>query len=82
MWSSGTIWMNEGKTGYDYQVKHYDEPSEDFGIDGGRISKLHIKRHGENWGNTLVSYERGWDRHCPDEYEIKAVYATLIEKYN
>ena len=80
MWSKGTIWTNEGKTGYDYWVKHYEEPSETYGIDGGRISKLSIRKHGTT--EWLVNYDRGWDLHCPDEYEVKAVYATLIKKYN
>ena len=82
MWSTGTIWMNDGKTGYDYQVKHYEEPSDVFGIEGGKVSKLHIKKREQCWGNAIVSYERGWDRPCPDNDEVKAVYATLIEKYN
>jgi hypothetical protein len=80
MWKQGTIWVADGRVGYDYWVKHYDEPSEDYGIDGGRISKLRIRRHGET--EDLVAYERGWDKHCPDEYEVKAVYAIILAKYN
>ena len=37
MWKEGTILIS-GK-GYRYWVKHYEEGSQ-FGIDGGRISKL------------------------------------------
>lgn len=50
MWSHGFI------EGSEYWVKHYDEGSV-FGIDGGRISKLTVKRGGKE----IVSYERGWD---------------------
>ena len=79
MWSQGTIWADNGKAGYDYWVKHYDEDSE-FGIAKGRISKLEIRRHGEN--ETLVSYDRGWDIEVPDDQQIAEVYAVLLAKYN
>ena len=79
MWSTGTIWTNEGKVGYDYWVKHYEEPSEVYGIDGGRISKLEIcNRDGE----TLVNYDRDWDMEVPDNADVQAVYALLLKKYN
>ena len=54
MWREGTIIIN--KKGYRYWVKHFDEGSQ-FGIDGGRISKLMIKRSGE----IVCNYDRGWD---------------------
>jgi len=80
MWSKGTIWTNEGKTGYDYWVKHYEEGSH-FGIENnGRISKLAIRKHGET--EYLVNYDRGWDIEVPDNAEIQGVYAILLEKYN
>jgi hypothetical protein len=80
MWSTGTIWTDGGKAGYDYWVKHYEEGSE-YGIEGeGRISKLTIRRHGEC--RDLVNYDRGWDLEVPDNEEVKAVYAILLEKYN
>ena len=44
MWREGTIIIN--KKGYRYWVKHFDVGSQ-FGIDGGRISKLMIERGGE-----------------------------------
>ena len=78
MWNNGTIWT-ENKAGYDYWVKHYEEGSR-FGIDEGRISKLEIRRHGEN--KTLVNYDRGWDVNVPDDKQINEVYAVLLAKYN
>ena len=42
---------------YHYWVKQYDEPSEEYGLSGGRISKLMIKRQGE----IVANYDRGWD---------------------
>ena len=40
MWETGTITVN-GKE-YKFECKHYEQPSADYGIDGGRISKLAI----------------------------------------
>ena len=37
-------------------MKQFDEGSE-FGIDGGRISKLMLKRNGK----IECNYDRGWD---------------------
>ena len=44
MWSEGVIGIPDAKdkekyTKCHYWVKHYDEPSETYGINGGRISK-------------------------------------------
>ena len=60
MWREGTILI--GGKGYRYWVKHFDEGSR-FGIDGGRISKLMIKRDGE----IVCNYDRGWDIEAVDE---------------
>ena len=49
MWSKGII------NGYEYWVKHFDEGSE-FGINGGRISKLAIR---DQQGRWLVNYDQG-----------------------
>ena len=54
MWKEGSILI--GGKGYRYWVKQFDEGSQ-YGIDGGRISKLMIKRSGE----TVCNYDRGWD---------------------
>ena len=78
MWSEGTIICAETGNSYKYWVKHYENPSTDYGIDGGRISKLTIRKVGEP--KDLCNYDRGWDVEPADE--IKAVYATIIGKYN
>ena len=51
MWSEGTIGIPDAKdkgkyTVCHYWVKHYEEPSEKYGINGGKISKLMIKING------------------------------------
>lgn len=77
-WMLGTI---EG--GYEWQAKVYEKPSE-FGINGGRVSKLFIRPVGLGWQPALISYDRGWDKRpetqdatergwglCPAEYPPK-----------
>ena len=70
MWSEGII------DGYDFQVKHYEEGSQ-FGIDGGKISKLWIAKD----GMEEASYERGWARR-PKSAESEKVYEELLARYN
>lgn len=41
MWKEGTIGIPKKDGGYKsvkYWVKHFDEPNEDYGINGGKIS--------------------------------------------
>lgn len=71
MWSHGTM------DGYTYWIKHYDNASE-FGLDGGRISKLTIRKAGET--KDLCRYDRGWD--VAPAGEAKAVYDKLLSMYN
>ena len=43
MWKEGTIGIPKKDGGYKsvkYWVKHLDVPNEDYGINGGKISKL------------------------------------------
>ena len=50
MWKEGTIGIpkKDGKyKNVQYWVKYFEEPSEDYGINGGRISKLSLKMDGE-----------------------------------
>lgn len=54
MWKEGSIKVNSSI--FHYWMKQFDEGSE-WGIDGGRISKLMIKRGGE----IICNYDRGWD---------------------
>lgn len=77
MWSEGIIACPETGGKYKYWVKHFEEGSP-FGIDGGRISKLSIRKVGEN--RDLVNYDRGWD--VKPEGEVLAVYAIVLQKYN
>jgi hypothetical protein len=81
MWKEGTIGVptGDGKlTAAHYWCKHFDEPSE-WGIDGGRISKLQIKIE----GRIVVNYDRGWDVEPDEENEATMVaYGILMKEYN
>ena len=72
MWTEGTI------NGYKFWVKHFEEGSE-HGINGGRISKLTIRKVGES--KDLVNYDRGWDVE-PADTEVRSVYYEILKKYN
>lgn len=60
MWKEGSIKVN-GEI-FHYWMKRYEEGSQ-WGIDGGRISKLMLKRNGE----IVCNYDRGWDIKPADE---------------
>ena len=79
-WTKGTATCN-GVT-YDFQIKHFDEPSE-YGIDSGRISKLWMRRRGD--AQAVLGYDRGWQRgftpRCKGA-EVRAAYRAIIAKFN
>lgn len=70
------MWKTGKMNGYEYEVKHYETGSE-YGIDGGRISKLWITKNGE----TFAHYDRGWDT-TPDDADAWEIYERLLEWYN
>jgi len=70
MWIKGTI------DGYSFYIKQYDEGSE-YGIAGGRISKLEILKDGQ----LFVQYDRGWSKK-PSGAQVKAVYEQILREYN
>ena len=74
MWSKGTVEING--TPVTWSVKHFDECSE-YGIDGGRISKMTIKIGTKD----IVNYDRGWDIKPSDDISIFA-FKFLMEKFN
>lgn len=60
MWKESSVKVN-GEV-FHYWMKQYDGGSE-WGIDGGRISKLMLKRDGK----IVCNYDRGWDIEPNDE---------------
>ena len=64
--------INEIHNIFHYWMKQYDTGSQ-FGIDGGRISKLMLKRDGE----IVANYDRGWDVEPADNDTQLAVEILL-----
>lgn len=82
MWSEGTIRIPDTAdknkyTACHYWVKHYDEPSEVYGLNGGKISKLNIKIN----GTVAANYDRGWDIE-PTCKEAELALCFLLNNYN
>ena len=80
MWKEGTIGISEksGKcNAVHYWVKVYEEPSEEYGINGGKISKLSLKMDGE-W---IANYDRGWDIK-PTCKEAELALCILLTEHN
>ena len=82
MWKEGTIGIPDAKikdkyTICHYRVKLFDEPSEEYGINGGRISKLTIKINGKN----VCNYFRGWDIK-PTCKEAEIALCILLNDHN
>ena len=70
MWKEGSLRVNGDI--FHYWMKVYDTGSR-FGIDGGRISKLMLKRNDE----IVYNYDRGEDITPVDENTTLAVQLLL-----
>lgn len=80
MWTEGTIGVKNAEGNYravHYWYRHFDEPSEEYGIDGGRISKLVLRQDGE----LVYDYGRGWDI-PPQTLEAEQALAILMYEHN
>lgn len=75
MWNEGSIKIR--KSVFHYWVKHYEEPSEVYGIKGGRISKATLKRDGK----IVYNYDRGLDI-APADKDTELALAVLMKDYN
>lgn len=75
MWSEGSIKI--GKSIFHYWVKYYEEPSQTYGLEGGRISKATLKRDGK----IVYNYDRGLDI-APADQETEMALAILMKDYN
>lgn len=63
---------------FHFWVKRHEEASE-FGIDGGRISKLTITN--ERTGKEVVNYDRGWDIQ-PKTKSAQEALAWVLRNFN
>ncbi|MDD4688520.1 MAG: hypothetical protein PHE51_02085 [Eubacteriales bacterium] len=79
MWKEGTVGIPKKCGGYKvvhYWIKSYEEGSE-FGINGGKISKLTLKLDGE----IIANYDRGWDIEATSE-EASIALSILLNEHN
>lgn len=74
MWKEGVIEVYGDK--FRYWIKVYKRKSQ-YGIDGGRISKLMLKRNGK----TVCNYDRGWDIRPADEF-TQIAFDILVHTEN
>lgn len=74
MWTEGSIKVRDSV--FHYWVKHFEECSQ-FGIEGGRISKLQLNRNGK----VVCNYDRGWDIEPTDE-DTELALATIMKDHN
>lgn len=74
MWTEGSLKVYNSI--FHYWIKHFDEGSQ-FGIEGGRISKMMLKRDGE----VVLNYDRGWDIE-PSDPDTQLARDILIHEYN
>ena len=74
MWKEGSIKVHDNI--FHYWLKVFEEPSQ-FGIDGGRISKLMLKCNGE----IVCNYDRGWDIE-PTDPDAQIALELLLHSNN
>ena len=80
MWKESTFGipqLNGSNHVVHFQVKHIEEPSKEYGINGGCIIKLSLKLNGE-W---ITNYDRGWDIK-PTCKEAEIALSILLNAYN
>ncbi|MBO9399128.1 hypothetical protein J7400_20830 [Shimia sp. R9_2] len=74
-WTKGRL---KSQPEYSFSAKVFQQPSR-FGIDGGLISKLEVRKNGER----IASFDRGWDiepqNHC-DQEALKEIRQGLGEE--
>ena len=80
MWKQGAIGVKDSNgrmVSVTFWVKQYEEPSEEYGISGGRISKLMLKQD----GRVVYNYDRGEDV-PPQNEAAEMALAILMHEYN
>ena len=80
MWTQGAIGVknsNGRMVSVSYWIKHYEESSEEYGISGGRISKLMLKQD----GRVVYNYDRGEDVELQTP-EAEKAFAILVYQFN
>jgi hypothetical protein len=78
MWHEGQTGAPNSNAVYKWWAKVYDEPSETFGLNGSRVSKLTVRRLGES--RDLFNFDRGMDKEAEND-EVAAVVALVLTKF-
>jgi len=74
LWKEGALRVYGSS--YHYWAKVYDEGSQ-YGINGGHVSKLEIRRNGE----IVCNYDRGWDIE-PSDPDSQLAMDIILHEYN
>ena len=74
MWKEGSLKVYNSI--FHYWMKVFDEPSQ-FGIEGGKVSKLMLKRDDE----IVCNYDRGWDIE-PTDPDTQLAFEILLHSNN
>lgn len=74
----GNPWYEIKTDKYRCQIMRFDEPSAQYGIDGGKISKLWIRNIKTN--EVVANYDRKWD--IEPKGDVKKFYDEVIKEYN
>jgi len=74
MWKDGSIKVNNSI--FHYWIKVFETGSE-FGIDGGKVSKMMMKRDGE----VVMNYDRSWDVR-PVDKDTKLAMQIILQSEN
>jgi hypothetical protein len=74
MWKEGSLKVHGSI--FHYWLKQYGENSQ-FGIEGGRISKLMLKRKDK----VVANYDRGWDVE-PSDPDTQLALELLLHSEN
>ncbi len=74
MWKEGSLKVNGGI--FHYYIKVYEVGSE-WGIDGGKVSKLMMRRDGK----IVCNYDRGWDIQ-PSDPDTQLAFEILMHSEN
>lgn len=75
---AGGKYMKAEKNGMTAIFLVFEQPSEIYGIDGGRISKLEIRDKNKKF---LANYDRGWDIQ-PENAEAKKFLDEILKEFN
>lgn len=74
----GNPWYEIKNDKYTCKIMRFDEPSAQYGIEGGKISKLWIQDIKTK--KVVANYDRGWD--IEPTSDVKKFYDEIIKEYN